>query len=110
MKKLLIVEDEPLVQIGIRSMLNWSDLDIEICAIAKDGIQALEYIEKYSPEIVISDIKMPRMDGLELMKTSRQRFGNLPVFIILTSYEEFQYLKKAMEYDVIDYLIKLELN
>ncbi|NLL72523.1 MAG: response regulator, partial [Clostridiales bacterium] len=110
MKKLLIVEDEPLVQIGIRSMLNWSDLNIEICDIAKDGIQALDYIEKHSPEIIISDIKMPRMDGLELMKISRQRFGNLPVFIILTSYEEFHYLKTAMEYDVIDYLIKLELN
>lgn len=110
MIKLLIVEDEPLVQIGIRSMLNWSELGIEICQIAKDGIQGLEYMEKYSPELVITDIKMPRMDGLTMMKTARERFGKLPAFIVLTSYEEFQMLKEAMSYQIIDYLIKIELN
>ncbi len=110
MTKLLIVEDEPLVQIGIRSMLNWTELGIEICGIAKDGVQGLEFIEKYGPKIVITDIKMPRMNGLELMKACRERFGKLPAFLILTSYEEFQFLKEAMKYQVIEYLIKLELN
>lgn len=110
MTKLLIVEDEPLVQVGIRSLINWEELGIEICGIAKDGQQGLEYIELYQPQIVISDIKMPRMNGLELMKESKEQFGKLPVFIILTSYEEFNYLKEAMKYDVIEYLIKLELN
>lgn len=110
MIKLLIVEDEPLVQIGIRSMINWSELGIEICGIAKDGIQGLEYMEKYAPELVITDIKMPQMDGLCMMKTARERFGRFPAFIVLTSYEEFQMLKEAMKYQIIDYLIKIELN
>ena len=110
MIKILIVEDEPLVQVGIQSMLTNIALEITICGIANDGLQALELIEKFSPDLVISDIKMPRMNGLELLRESRDRFGELPVFIILTSYEDFHYLKEAMKYQVIDYLIKLELN
>lgn len=110
MVKLLIVEDEPLVQIGIRSMINWADYGIEICDSARDGLQGLEYIEKYSPEIVITDIKMPQMDGLEMMKVCRQRHPKLPSFIVLTSYEEFALLKEAMQYHIVEYLIKIELN
>ena len=110
MIKLLIADDEPLVQIGLKSMLNWADYGIEICAAAMNGAQALEMIEKLMPEIVITDIKMPVMTGLELAKTCRERFGKLPLFIVLTSYEEFQLVKEALSYQVLDYLVKLELN
>ncbi|MBO5278720.1 MAG: AraC family transcriptional regulator [Lachnospiraceae bacterium] len=110
MTKLLIADDEPLVQIGLKSMLNWADYDIEICATAMNGAQALELIERHSPEIVITDIKMPVMNGLELARTCRERFGKLPLFIILTSYEEFQLVKEALSCQVLDYLVKLELN
>jgi two-component system response regulator YesN len=110
MKKLLIADDEPLVQIGIKSMLNWADYGIEICGTAVNGQNALEMIEEYSPEIVISDIRMPIMNGLELAKASREKYGRIPLFIFLTSYEEFQLIKEAMSYEAIDYLIKLELN
>ena len=60
--KLLIVDDEPLVQIGIKSMLDWNALGIEICGTAMNGQVALEMIREYSPEIVITDIKMPIMN------------------------------------------------
>lgn len=110
MKKLLIVDDEPLVQIGLKSMLNWSDYDIEVCGTAVNGVQALELIEKYMPEIVISDIKMPVMDGLQLAKICHERYGRLPVFLILTSYEEFHLAQEALRYQVLDYLLKLELD
>ena len=63
MMKLLIVDDEPLVQIGIKSMLDWNALGIEICGTAMNGQVALEMIREYSPEIVITDIKMPIMNG-----------------------------------------------
>lgn len=108
--KLLIADDEPLVRVGVQSMLNWGEMGIEICGAAKDGVEALEMIEKYLPQIVIADIKMPKMDGLELIRICRKRYGKLPAFIILTSYEEFQLLKEAMNNQVIEYLIKLELN
>lgn len=110
MIKLLIVDDEPLVQIGIKSMLNWADYGIEVCGTAVNGANALELIEKYSPEIVITDIRMPIMNGLELAKTCRDTYGKIPLFIILTSYEEFQLVKEALSYQVVDYLVKLELD
>ena len=66
MYQLLIVDDEPLVQAGIRSMLNWNELNIEICGTAMNGKAALEMIRQYRPDIVITDIKMPVMNGLEL--------------------------------------------
>ena len=110
MIKLLIADDEPLVQIGIKSMLNWSDYNIEICGTAANGTAALEMIEEYSPEIVITDIRMPIMNGLELAKVCRDTYGRIPLFIILTSYEEFQLARQALAYEVVDYLIKLELD
>ena len=110
MTKLLIVDDEPLVQIGIKSMLNWADYGIEVCGTAVNGANALELIEEYSPEIVITDIRMPIMNGLELAKTCKETYGKIPLFIILTSYEEFQLVKEALSYQVVDYLVKLELD
>ena len=111
MYQLLIVDDEPLVQAGIRSMLNWNEMNIEICGTAMNGQAALKIIEEKSTDIVITDIKMPVMNGLELAKTCRERYGdNCPYFIILTSYEDFQMARDALSYQVSDYLVKLELT
>lgn len=110
MIKLLIVDDEPLVQIGIKSMLNWADYGIEVCGTAMNGEAALSMIEEFAPELVITDIKMPIMNGLDLVKTCRERYGSIPIFIVLTSYEEFQLVRTALSYQVADYLIKLELD
>lgn len=110
MINLLIADDEPLVQIGIKSMLNWAEFGIDVCGTSMNGANALEMIEQYSPEIVITDIRMPIMNGLELAGKCRERYGKIPLFIFLTSYEEFQLIKEAMSYEAVDYLIKLELN
>lgn len=111
MYQLLIVDDEPLVQVGIKSMLNWAELGIEVCGTAMNGQAALKIIEEKSPDIVITDIKMPVMSGLELAKICMERYGTLhPCFIILTSYEDFHMAKEALTYQVADYLVKLELT
>ncbi len=110
MIKLLIVDDEPLVQIGIKSMLNWADYGIEVCGTAMNGQAALSMIEEFAPELVITDIKMPILNGLDLVKQCRELYGPIPVFIVLTSYEEFQLVRTALSYQVTDYLIKLELD
>lgn len=111
MYKILIVDDEPLVQVGIKSMLNCQSLGLEICGVAANGEAALEIIESDSPNIVICDIKMPIMSGLELIKICCERYGfRKPVFIFLTSYEEFAMAKEALTYQASDYLIKLELT
>ena len=110
MYKLLIVDDEPLMQMGITSMIEMNYMDIQICGSASNGREALEKIRELSPEIVICDIKMPIMDGLELAEKCREIYGRLPVFIMLTAYEEFELAKKAILCQVIDYLVKIELT
>lgn len=110
MFNLLIADDEPLVLAGIKSMINWDDYDVNIIGTAPNGVVAYEMIKEYTPEIVITDIKMPLMSGLELAKKCKEELGELPVFIILTSYEEFGFAKEALSCRVVEYLIKLELT
>ena len=110
MKKLLIADDEPLVLVGLQSMLRWEDYGVEICATARNGQQALELIEQHRPDLVITDIKMPLMTGLELAEACRARGWALPVFLMLTSYEEFGFVREALHVGAVAYLIKLELT
>lgn len=109
MLRILLADDEPLVLIGLQGMLEWEKLGYSICATARNGRQALELIESEKPDIVIADVKMPLMDGLTLARQCREK-GPLPVFIILTSFEEFDYVRQAMGAGAIDYLVKLELT
>jgi two-component system response regulator YesN len=110
MIKMLIADDEPLVCVGIQSMLQWGEYGIEIVGTARNGQVAEEMIEQLKPDIVISDIKMPVKTGLELAESCVEKYGRIPLFIFLTSYEEFEFVKKAMHLQVVDYLIKLELS
>lgn len=110
MINLLIADDEPLIQAGIKSMINWEEYDIHLIGTAANGVTAYDMIKEHAPEIVITDIKMPVMSGLELARKCQEEGRLLPVFIILTSYEEFQFAKEALTYQVIDYLVKLELT
>lgn len=108
--RLLIVDDEPLVQAGIKSMLNWEEYGVSIAGIAGNGAIAYEMIQKYEPEMVITDIKMPVMSGLELAQKCHDEGRELPVFLFLTSYDEFAFVRQALTVQAVDYLIKLELT
>ena len=110
MTRLLIADDEPLVCVGLRSMLKWEDLGIEIAGTARNGQQAAEMIEELRPEIVITDIKMPLKTGLELAEDCGRKYGRLPLFIFLTSYEDFGYARQALAFQAVDYLVKLEIS
>lgn len=107
---LIIADDEPLVLVGLQSMLNWRDLGFEIVAVARNGKQLEEAIEATNPDLVITDIKMPIKSGLEVLKQTNQKRGRLPLFILLTSYEEFSLVKEALKNQAVDYLVKLELT
>ncbi len=108
--RILIADDEPLVQIGLKSMLSRSFPEYEIAGSASNGRDALKLIEELRPDIVISDIKMPVMSGLELMEESRATFGGIPVFIMLTAYEDFEMARRALTGEAADYLVKIELS
>jgi two-component system response regulator YesN len=110
MIKLLIADDEPLVCVGLKSMLKWEDYGIELVGTARNGQQAFEMIERMRPQIVVTDIKMPLKTGLELAEECRARWGDIPLFIFLTIYEDFDMVKRALHVQAIDYLIKLELT
>ena len=111
MYKILIVDDEPLSVIGIRSMIESIDLDLQVTGTAGNGEEALAVMKKDMPDIVLTDIKMPVMDGLTYIKTCRELYGEKkPVFIILTSYEEFWMAKQAITYNAMEYLVKVEMS
>ena len=110
MTKLLIADDEPLVCVGLQSLLKWEELGIEIAGTARNGLQAAEMIEALRPEIVITDIRMPLKTGLELAEECGRKYGRIPLFIILTSYEDFGFVRQALAFQAVDYLVKLELS
>jgi two-component system response regulator YesN len=111
MYRLLIVDDEPLVQIGLKTMLAKEHADnIEIVGTASNGQEAWDIISKDPPDIVIADIRMPVMTGLELLSKSHNKYGSVPAFIMLTAYEEFEMARQALVNDAVDYLVKIELN
>lgn len=108
--KILIVDDEPLVQAGIKSMIDWAANDCTIVGTASNGEIAYRMIDECEPDLVITDIKMPVMSGLELVQKCSKDERDLPLFILLTSYEELDFYKEALKYHVLEYLIKLELT
>ena len=109
MYRILIVDDEPLVQVGLKSMLQGME-NIEVMGSAANGRDAYKMIENGHPDIVIADIKMPVMSGLELLEETNKHFGAVPAFIMLTAYEEFEMVRKALSFQAVDYLVKVELD
>lgn len=105
MYKILIVDDEMVFRRGIKAMLQKSDFCIGQISEAVDGFEALELLGHDNYDIVITDIRMPRMDGLMLCKSIRER-GMRPGIIILSGYDDFKYAQAAIQYGVSDYVLK----
>ena len=105
MYKLLIVDDEKQAREGIKRLLSWEDYGIIICGEATNGQEALKIMEEQNPDILLLDIQMPVMSGLELAK--RIHDSNLDCkFIVLSGYDDFELVRKAMKYGAVDYLLK----
>jgi len=105
MLKVLIVDDELLVRIGLKTIIPWEDNGFYIVGDASNGIEALEICQKTKPHIVITDIKMPKMDGIELSRKLKELDKKIKV-IILTCYNEFDYAKEAISLGASDYVVK----
>ncbi len=100
-----MAEDEYVVREGIKSKVPWSESGYEFCGEAPDGELALPMIEKCRPDILITDIKMPFMDGLELARLVRSKYPDTEI-VFLTGHEEFEYAKEAIKIGVAEYLLK----
>ncbi|MDR2903188.1 MAG: response regulator [Clostridiales bacterium] len=109
MFRVLLVDDEPLILAGIKSMLNWPSCGCELIGSARNGKQALAAIETLRPDIVIADINMPVMNGIELLKNAEVLFPET-VFIILTNLQEFDLAISSLRHRAVDYLVKTQLE
>ena len=103
--KVVVAEDEQLILKSIVRRINALDIGFEVVGSAEDGKTALELVEKYSPDVLVSDIKMPVMDGLELFKVVSSKYPHIKK-IIISGYNDFKYAQLALKYEAIDYLLK----
>lgn len=101
----LIADDEPFVREGIKYLIDWEAAGYTICGEAKDGVEALEKIRILRPGLVILDIRMPGMDGTEVMQKARE-IGFRGEFLILSGFSDFSYAKAAIQYGAADYIVK----
>lgn len=107
--KVLLVDDEMVVRVGIKSIIDWEEIGFELIGEAANGSAALQIMEQSRPDIVITDIKMPEMDGLELIRRIKEA-GYTTKFIVLSSYNEFDLVKQAMKLGASDYLLKMKMT
>ncbi|GGH25357.1 response regulator transcription factor [Paenibacillus segetis] len=103
--KALLVDDEVHILNNLSKVLPWEDMDIEIVGLAKNGIDALEAAIQHHPDLILSDIRMPVMDGMTLLQEIRKQ-GLTCEILLLTGYQEFEYAQTAIRHGVRDYICK----
>ena len=109
MYSILIIDDEPIVKIALRSILPWEEHGFSICGTASNGLEAMPLIEKHQPDVIITDLKMPEMDGLELIRTLKEK--NYPgEILVLSNYEDFDSVRSALLLGAADYLLKIKIS
>lgn len=103
--RIMVVEDEQLVSRGIILTTDWQKMGCEVVAQAANGLEGDEMARKLSPDIIITDVRMPGMDGIEMMRKIRARDSG-PEFIVISGYSEFEYARSAIQLGVSDFLVK----
>lgn len=105
MLEVLIVDDETKVCWLLEQIIDWETLHAKCIGTAVNGVEAYSYVKKHKPDVVITDIRMPDMDGLELVRRVKEVHQNC-IFIIISGYQQFEYAHAAIKYGVADFLLK----
>lgn len=105
MLRALIVDDEALVRRGIKKSVNWNELGIEMVAEADNGVEALSQVLENVPDVILLDINMPKMDGLEFASIVKKQYPYVKI-VIITGYDDFEYARHALRVGVDDYIVK----
>ena len=105
MTKLIIADDEKWVRTTVKTLIPFEALGISLACEAANGIEALELCRQHRPDILVTDIMMPGLNGLELIREVRHLLPDLKI-IIISGYSDFEYAKTAMKYGITDYLLK----
>ena len=103
--KVLLVDDEEDIRVGISRKMDWSGLGFELVGEAENGRDALELAESVQPDVVLTDIKMPFMDGLELCSILTKRLPGSK-FVVFSGFDDFEYAKQAVRMNVSEYILK----
>lgn len=105
MYKILLVDDEAVVREGIRDNMDWARMGFELVGVCADGREAMAAVDALRPDVVLTDIYMPFVDGLELTRYIAERYSRTKI-VILTGYDEFEYAQQAVKLKASDYLLK----
>ena len=106
MKRVLIVDDEVIVRAWLKKCINWNDCKISVCGEASNGREALEVYKREKPDIILTDLRMPVLDGKEFIQCVRKQ-DKRTRFVILTCIDEFNFVKEALNLDVTGYILKM---
>ncbi|CAI6077809.1 response regulator [Cohnella sp. JJ-181] len=109
MYKVLLVEDETFVRESVKEIIRWEEMGFTLAGEASNGVEALEFIKREPPDLVLCDIVMPQMDGLALLKETRDA-GIGSKFVMLTCIGDFEAMRQAMEYGASNYILKLSMS
>lgn len=104
--KVLLVDDEPAALEGMQLWIDWPKLGFDICGTSSNGAEALEKIGELQPDLVVTDVRMPVMDGLEMIEAWQKQNARQVSFAIVSGYSEFQYAQKALRFGITRYLLK----
>ena len=105
----LIVDDEDVIKIGLKTIVDWEELGYKIAGTAGNGLEALEMTEVIRPDLIITDILMPKMNGIEFMEALKER-GYKGKIVVLSNYGEIDYVKTAMKLGAEDYILKVSYS
>ena len=105
MYRVILVDDERLIIRGLSTVVPWAELGCEVAGTAYDGVSGLDLIRRVRPDIVMTDIRMPNMDGLTMLAAIRSEFPGIQM-CVLTAYRDFEYARKAITLGVFRYLLK----
>ncbi|WHH61122.1 response regulator [Petroclostridium sp. X23] len=109
MKKVLIADDEFLVRVGLKTTINWEENGFIVIGEAKNGKEAIDFFEKFDPDILLTDIRMPIIDGLELIQKLKEKKKTLKA-VILSHYDDFVYAQEAIKIGASQYILKSDLS
>jgi two-component system response regulator YesN len=109
MIKVLVVDDDKLVRKGLISAMPWAEFDMQVVGEANNGEKALEFLVSNDVDLMLTDLAMPVMSGIELMRAARQKYPKLYI-VVLTLHQDFDYIQEALRLGAIDYIAKVQLE
>ena len=109
MYTVLIADDEAIVRMMLSSMIDWDEMELKLAGCVSNGREALAYLEQHPVDILITDIQMPVIDGLELIRRVKE-FHTQPEILVLSAYNDFPYVRQAFKLGIYDYCLKREIH